>query len=58
MRHRCPWADAVLTGRHNTAMDEYYRKWTPAATMVAVNNFSAPGGRFELDAIAMGPSPA
>ncbi|WP_283133908.1 RidA family protein [Rhizohabitans arisaemae] len=59
------WRNVVKTTEYITdirdadlmhaTMDEYYRGWTPAATMVAVNNLSAPGCRFELDAIAVGP---
>lgn len=37
-------------------MREEFGDWSPASTLVAVNNLSSPGARVELDMIAVGPA--
>ena len=35
---------------------EHFGDWTPAGTLVCINNLSAPGARIELDVIAAVPA--
>lgn len=47
--------DMREVGGMHAVLHEYLGEWRPATTLVCVNSLSAPGARFELDAIAVGP---
>lgn len=60
------WTDVIKVIKYLTAMRDmdgmvvaamarYFGDWTPASTIVCVNQLSTPGARVELDMIAIYP---
>ena len=64
--HNLTWRNVVKLTKYLTDMREmdamyevlveHFGDWTPAGTLVAINNLSAPGARIELDMIAAVPA--